>query len=766
MSEHKQIGTIAHLGFIWGLEQLRTILSTDPSLANEIKIMYVKTDSVQSSKLRHFAAKLAGLEGIKKEGFTKTDPFITRIRVLLENFKVKAEHENGIFVACNGAGDINSNLQNNTALFREAVTAANNIPTTEEVNYAVFIDSDVKEILIGALGQHLGSSKKAVSQPSLDPSSEDELQIYENQAHRDRDPSRRFALLHQSTKKLQNFFGNFNAVQPNQKKTYLKRMEKMIDLHEISTSRAHESYEELRDNKSAEKTALESKLALKQKTLDDFIEQMDEREIEYKNELEAKEKSKAEAEQKIQTIKNENKEEDQKEEMIALQEKIDNYQAEILSLTNKYNNRELISKQAKNDLIDEREALKLELDKKERDLIRLEKNYADSMEKAKALAEELERENLTPAKMYQDRAVTSPSPSLRFDRRTDRSNSGQDVVLVQETQNYGTTAMPRPNTGHLSEDSDDDHQRLRKTKAKNSTRRPIICKPANFGLNTWNPDTTDIYVHLDKAVKAGKEALNVGATETSVRRMILNSLGTNCDHVENFIEDAEAMSLERFAEAIGKILGKKSSVQMQSFLTAQRRSGEDLLAYYTRLHMLYRSSNKLTENKNWENDATHSMSFYSKIFDACYQAQKAELIRKTEELLEKGNLTLPKLKGILVDVNKIDSTKRNAEIPMQEIAVLDDKSKFKNYNPTYSNTTKIASQKPWYANKEKNEKEKVATEEKKDGRSRKPIVCWYCAIPGHTKAQCFRYMKKLKEEKGEPRETKTRGNQERNYSQH
>ena len=758
MTDKKVIGTIAHLGFIWGLEELRTTLKDDQALADEIKIMYIPTDSAPSTKLRHYAAKLAGLEGIKKEGFTTRDPPITKIKILLENFNVKAEHENGIFVACNGSGGLNSNVQNNALLFRDAIKAAENIHTSEEVNYAVFIDSDVKQILTGALSQYLQQSTDAAKQTSPESFSEDELEAYEsqNRESRERDPARRFALLHQSTKKLQNFFGSFSSVAPNQKTVYLKKMEKMIDLHEISTSRAHDSYEELRDNKNAEKKALEARLAKKEEVLNNFLDQMNEREEQHREELDAKEKSKAEAEQKIRAIKDENNEVEKQAEILTLEEQVKSYQTEIKNLTDAFNERERTSLEVKSNLVDEKDALNLELDKKILELNRLEKNYADSIKKAEALAKELERENITPAKLYQERANVSPSPSLTFGQNRTSKNS----VLIQETP-----AMPRPKACDLEEAIDDGPRTQRKSQAQTTNRRPIICKPANFGLNTWNPDTTDIYVHLDKAVKAGKEAVNVGATETSVRRMILNSLGTNCDHVENFIEDADSMSLEKFAESIGKILGKKSSVQMQSFLTAQRRSGEDLLAYYTRLHMLYRSSNKLTENKNWENDATHSMSFYSKIFDACYQAQKAELIRKTEEHLEQGNLTLPKLKGILVEVNKIDSTKRNAEEPTHEIAVLEDNNKY-NYNPTYKINPKTASQKPWYTNKEKTEKEGVATEKRKDGRNKKPIVCWYCAIPGHTKAECYRYLKKMKEEKGEPRETKTRGNQQRNYSQH
>ena len=240
--------------------------------------------------------------------------------------------------------------------------------------------------------------------------------------------------------------------------------------------------------------------------------------------------------------------------------------------------------------------------------------------------------------------------------------------------------------------------------------------------------------------------MNVGASTTSVRRMILNSLGPKCDHVENFIEDPESMTLAKFAEAIGRILGKKSSVQMQSFLTAQRRSGEDLLAYFTRLHMLYRSSNKLTEQTGWEQDATHSMSFYSKIYDACYQAQKTELIRKTEVHLEKGDLTLPKLKGILVEVNKIDASKLSAEEP--QIALLNDQTAYDKDKNAQRNENR-------YEKETDSQKTKKTNARNNDWRRK--VICWHCNKLGHTKLECFTYIRKMKEEKGNPRETKTRG---------
>ena len=731
----KSITTIAQVGLVWGLKELRIFLDADPEMKDKVKIIYMKTDTVKTGTLNRFAASLAAYQD-RPGSYEIKDSAMTKITAILNEFGIHAESKEGIFVACGGKGDINKGLQNNPTRFNQAQTEASEIQVDEETNFAVFLDNDVKAKLISALHKH-ATKQQEQSMYNEDP---DPLEVFENQAIRD--PSQRFALLQQSTKKLQTAVENFATVETNFEKTrQLNYIQKLLETHSFSTIRADQSYQELKDNHSAEKASLENRLTSNKKLLDDMTREMEEIDQNHQAELTEKDTKHAELQAKLRSleeIKTEDHQEDHAEQVQALISQIKELKDQKDEIVSEYNGQRLYTQETIRRLEDEKANLALQLDKKNRALIRLENQHSEAQENAENVARNLEANELSPLiiskRLSSPEHITPkekslPKPFPQAFNLDANPNTSPNNRFTQSGQSPAQTQTPfnlnqRPN------------------------QRPIICKPANFGLNTWNPLTTDIYVHLDKALKAGREALNVGATTTSVRRMILNSLGPKCDHVENFIENPDTMTLAKFAEAIGKILGKKSSVQMQSFLTAQRRSGEDLLAYFTRLHMLYRSSNKLTDYTGWEEDPTHSMSFYSKIFDACYQAQKTELIRKTEELLEKGDLTLPKLKGILVEVNKIDASKLSAEEPT--IAILNDSKPYQEKS----------------APKEKTEfengidkKKQNEMEDKKNWR--KNIVCWHCNTPGHTKLQCFKYIRKMKEEKGYPRETKTRGSSTR-----
>ena len=768
----KNITDIAQYGLVWGLKELRCFLDTDQELKEKVKIAYMKTDSVRPGTLTRFAASLAAFQD-QQGSYQIKDPAIVKITAIMNEFNITTEVENGIVVACGGKGDINTGLQNDSAQFTAAQGEAARLVCDDEVNFAVFIDKDVKTKIIDAL------TKKA-SREMFSTYTEEVCPLENFEAQAQRDPSERFALLQQSTKKVLTAMDNFAANETNLDKTrQINYIRKLVELHSISMIRADESYQELKDERTAEKKSLEARLELNKELMDEMARESDERENQYKKQLQDKDDEYTELEKNLRTLqelKGEDKELDHDEQVQSLQNQMRELTSQKDAAIQNFVNQTKASKEAIHKLEQEKHELALKLEKKNLALIRLEQQHTKARESAESVARNLEQKELTPAHMAR-MALSDPITPNPHNLRGIRKNTS-----------FNERTLPRPQVlnldsdlsgslvGQISRRNDErEHSPLvqsslsqtspmnnspsqnptTQTPTQRTNQRPIICKPANFGLNTWNPLTTDIYVHLDKAIKARREALNVGASSTSARRMILNSLGPKCDHVENFIEGAENMTLPKFAEAIGKILGKKSSVQMQSFLTAQRRSGEDLLAYFTRLHMLYRSSNKLTEYTGWEEDPTHSMSFYSKIFDACYQAQKTELIRKTEELLEKGDLTLPKLKCILVDVNKIDASKLSAEEP--QIAMLKDST-------TYGND-KIAPKEIRFGNASDNEEKHLNDKVNKDWKRK--IVCWHCNTPGHTKLQCFKYIRKMKEDKGYPRETKTRGsNPKDNNTQH
>ena len=750
MSEKKNIVSIANLGLVWGLKEIRALLSSRSDL--NVKVVFMKLESLQKNTITRLTSSLSSKINPDAK-FAQRDSPTKKLEAIFEGFDIEPEYQEGIFVACNGRGVINNQLQNNSTLFTAAEQIATNV-VLDENNYVVYIDSDVKQTLINILPS-MSDSERVTEVINLEN--------LEANAPSDRDPNERFTLLLASSRKLRSVITNFASVEETAVKAkYLGQIEKLLDSHLLSLTRAEESYNELRDDQLIEKQALEKKFRNIQSRETELIEEMDVREKKHAEEIAEKDKKQTELNSQLEELlklKTEHisNQSDHEAEIIKLRGSIEALETEIDVLNDDFGNQKASHQLSIQDLEDEKAELATNLEKKTQALKRLENLHEKINIEATNVQNQLEQNEVTPGKMVQRRVTSEVAepPTIQLRKKTtfqDKSNS-----LMRPTGPSFETETINQLEGDSSQfylPQNETPGGLANTPVRTPVRtssRPVICKPANFGLNTWNPLTTDIYVHLDKALKAGREALNVGATHTSVTRMILNSLGSNCDHVENFIEGADQMSLEKFSEAIGKILGKKSSVQMQSFLTAQRRSGEDLLAYFTRLQMLYRSSNKLTESSGWEEDPTHAMSFYSKIYDACYQAQKTELIRKTEELLEKGNLTLPKLKGILVDVNKIDTSKLSAEEPV--VAYVNDKS-------TYKSQKFAQKKKAWYEDDtSKSNQEKNNDVKKYDNK--KKIVCWHCNTPGHTKLQCFKLIRKLREDENKGRETKTRGSRQR-----
>ena len=765
MSGKKSIQEIAHLSLVWGLRELRELLTREAAQLENVKIVYMKLESFPGVTITRLINSI-GSQIRPNASYLRNDPASKKLDDIFTDYDIEPHYQEGIFVACTGKGELNKQLQSNQTAFLAGEKFAQDV-NAEQANYAVYIDTDVKNVL---------ASIFPVTQPISDPEVIDlttKLEQFEAKAPSDRDPKDRFSLIIASTKKFRSVLDNFANIEGKASKDrYMLQIDKFWDSHVLSLERAEQSYLQSHDEKTVALDALRKKLSAVEANKNELLLEMTEREEDHKREIAEKDEKQKDLKNKLQgfvdlkrDLTDTDEARENEEKIVKLQTEIEELKNELEAQHQDFNEAKEASRTSMRDLEDEKDKLAYELEIKTRDLKRLEETHERVRAEASNLQDKLESSNLTPGKVFEGvvASETAAQHTIPLKRRTtfqDKpslikprvSNFENNSVINQAEED--SQAFSMEGIGLLDKSSNTPIRTPVRT-----TTRPIICKPANFGLNTWNPLTTDIYVHLDKALKAGREALNIGATHTSVTRMILNSLGSNCDHVENFIEGADQMSLEKFAEAIGKILGKKSSVQMQSFLTAQRRSGEDLLAYFTRLQMLYRSSNKLTENSGWEEDPTHSMSFYSKIYDACYQAQKTELIRKTEELLEKGNLTLPKLKGILIDVNKIDISKLSAEEPV--VAYVNDKSTYK--------TEKFAQKnKAWY----EDDTSKDNTEKKNDVKrydNRRKIVCWHCNTPGHTKLQCFKYIRKLREEenKGNQRETKTRGSRQReNNTQH
>ena len=246
----------------------------------------------------------------------------------------------------------------------------------------------------------------------------------------------------------------------------------------------------------------------------------------------------------------------------------------------------------------------------------------------------------------------------------------------------------------------------------NGLRRAYIYKPSTFGLTVWNPVTTDIGSYMQRVVKACSEAKDLGAKEPQLIRLIMRTLPDEYEFVEAFVETDSKNDHEKFAKEVVRILGAKTQRKMHDFITSQRKAGESILSYFARIVMLYKSSNNITDSA-WEKSQAHTSAVYTKIYDACYQNQKAELIRLADHDLEKGTLDISKLKEILINVSKLGNEQINAET-IKEVNVV---------------------------------------EESKPKAVNKKIICWFCNKSGHVKRQCFKW-KKLQVSEGKNREHK------------
>ena len=65
----------------------------------------------------------------------------------------------------------------------------------------------------------------------------------------------------------------------------------------------------------------------------------------------------------------------------------------------------------------------------------------------------------------------------------------------------------------------------------------------------------------------------------------------------------------------------------------------------------------------WQDDPTHSSHIYTKLYDSLYEGEKNELEWKLDRYLERGTLTVARLKTELIEINKRASNKIKSEVP-------------------------------------------------------------------------------------------------------
>ena len=700
--------------------ELRDLIESNPSLG-EIKIISVGdfTLGSDSKKLLNKAKRIQ----VDKTEYSASDTDRVKIIAILKMYNLDTTI-NGYLIATKGRGEINTALQNDQHAFAQAEINAEAAMESHDGKCAVFIDNDARPTLIEFFKTQtaaLNTSSHVIAESGeealLNATQKIEEAIEDN-------PALRFTIL---TEAIDEVVQTCESISGTQNRAQLEKLQRLLSVIKLGTTKAKFDFDELSANFEENEEALKARIETLTNNKNDLVEESDALETAHKQQIDEKDTKIQELREKLietQSSEDSDKLTLQLKNVTDVKEQLEN---EHSKHRNKIANLEF-----------QLSSLNKTLNQVERSKTKLETAYNEQTQKLTDLKQKLESNGLAPNDINKTlRELPDPSVVKCMDESdVNKQDSGLPLPQfapepIAEDKFFGSPGI---------ESSPKDGK-------SGKSNRNVICKLTNFGLNTWNPQTTDLHVHLETALKAGEEALHVGAATTSVRRMILNSLGEKYRYVESFLKDVSKPenSIDDFTCEIAKILGKKPSTQMQDFLSAQRKSGEDLLAYFARLCRLYKASANFIDDK-WENDPSHTMSIYSKIYESCYSEQKSEFIRKTEDSLGKRTLTLPDLRTVLIDVNQVSTSKMNAEEP--EINNLNHKS---GYGFKGKGKPRTFEKKPWYEDKEK---EQSNSAQKK---YEKKMDCWYCGKTGHYKANCYRFLRSKGEKISSPRETKTNG---------
>ena len=180
-------------------------------------------------------------------------------------------------------------------------------------------------------------------------------------------------------------------------------------------------------------------------------------------------------------------------------------------------------------------------------------------------------------------------------------------------------------------------------------KKPAMLTAKNLGIPMWIPESVDIATHIDRIRRMKQEAKQYGATDHRLCRILMQSLPVTYEYVERFIEDDLKGNFDQFASEVERVLGDKTRSQMSKLISAQRKPGEDVLEYFTRLCLLYESANNLS-NTQWQHQPQHTSAIYTKLVNSLHEDAKAEFIRRTDTKFESNELTLHGMKKDLLEI--------------------------------------------------------------------------------------------------------------------
>ena len=181
-----------------------------------------------------------------------------------------------------------------------------------------------------------------------------------------------------------------------------------------------------------------------------------------------------------------------------------------------------------------------------------------------------------------------------------------------------------------------------------------------LNIQKFDPERTDILTHVEQVSRILDE-VNV-TPESQKIRLLVASLPTTMDHYEKAVSSRYKQNYHRFSRELVRIMGHKVRVASDRFMQCHRRRGEDILRFFFRLCDLYKSSKGLM-GENWQKNPTHVSHVYCRLYEGLYEEERRYIDRKLDKYLERGTLTVARLKKELIEINKMSSHKIRGEIP-------------------------------------------------------------------------------------------------------
>ena len=179
-----------------------------------------------------------------------------------------------------------------------------------------------------------------------------------------------------------------------------------------------------------------------------------------------------------------------------------------------------------------------------------------------------------------------------------------------------------------------------------------------LNIQKYNPERTDLITHFEQVTRILEE-VDV-RPESQKIRLLVASFPPEMDHYERAISKHKRKNYNTFSKELIRIMNDKVRTGSEKFLNAYRRRGEDILRFFFRLCDLYKSSKGIMGNE-WQDEPVHTSHIYTKLHGSLYEDEKSELERKLDRYVERGTLTVARLKKELIEINKMASDKINAE---------------------------------------------------------------------------------------------------------